>query len=126
MSDIPGITTLEDKKTQVWTTTHGDTVTIWQSARLGEVMNWRWRVRAKNGEIVGSGEGHTRRRKAREAALRHHPVAATIPEGVDREDYAHYLAWVEAGRPRGDEDKPVAVEADKLCFYDNFPCGKQR
>lgn len=59
--------------TQTWVTEHGDTVTVWQSAPLGTPMVWRWNVKAANGEIVGQGEGHPRRRSAREAAMRHHP-----------------------------------------------------
>jgi hypothetical protein len=55
-----------------WTTTHGDVVTIY-SRGIGPLRRWRWRVRAANGEIVGSGEAHPQIESAVEAARRHHP-----------------------------------------------------
>ena len=66
------------EKTQTWTTTHGDTVTVWLASRPGELMDWRWHVQdSGNHEVVGHGEGHTRRSAAREAAMRHHPPVAS-------------------------------------------------
>ena len=68
-----------------WTTAHGDTVEVWQAAGLGESLDWRWHVQSRNGEVVGHGEGHTRRRAAREAAQRHHPpVGEPSAELVDK------------------------------------------
>jgi hypothetical protein len=64
---------------QTWTTAHGDTVTVWQAAPPGRLLNWRWHVHAANGEIVGQGQGHTRRRNARAAAMRHHPPVGGPP-----------------------------------------------
>lgn len=55
-----------------WTTRYGDVVTVWQAAEIGRPVDWRWHVQARNGEIVGQGEGHSRRRIARMAAMRHH------------------------------------------------------
>lgn len=97
---VPGIT-LEEDNSLTWETTHGDTVTVWQSAPLGMLLNWHWNVKAKNDEIVGGGEGHPRRRVARDAALRHHPVAVAV-------------------------SKVGEIVPAKLCFYDNYPCGKTR
>lgn len=74
----PGmITTHRPGGKQTWTTNHGDTVTVWNAAGLGKLMDWHWRVQARNGEIVGGGEGHPRRSSAREAAMRHHPPVAS-------------------------------------------------
>jgi hypothetical protein len=80
MADL--ITTHPDKS-QTWTTEHGDTVRVYLASGLGELLDWRWRVRAKNGETVGQGEGHPRRRSARYAAMRHHPPAGS-PEEIDQ------------------------------------------
>lgn len=53
-----------------WLTGHEDTVEVWYAPTLGE---YRWRVRARNGEIVGQGEGHPDVDDAVAAAERHHP-----------------------------------------------------
>lgn len=60
-----------------WTTSHGDEVEVWRAGRVraDDTDVWRWRVRAANGEIVGSGEGHPRVEDAIAAAERHHPRA---------------------------------------------------
>jgi uncharacterized protein YegP (UPF0339 family) len=52
-----------------WLTTGGDRVHIYRD----DAGEWRWQVRAGNGEIVGSGEGHPSRGDAVAAAERHHP-----------------------------------------------------
>lgn len=52
-----------------WTTTGGDRVHVYQD----EAGEWRWQVRAPNGEIVGTGESHPDRSDAVTAASRHHP-----------------------------------------------------
>lgn len=51
-----------------WQTTGGDTVTVYSTS-----SGFRWRVRAKNGEIVGTGEAHPHPKSAVAAAERHHP-----------------------------------------------------
>lgn len=57
-----------------WTTHHGDEVEVWRAGRLKHDEDvWRWRVRAGNGEIVGSGEAHPDIDDAIAAAERHHP-----------------------------------------------------
>ena len=63
-----------------WTTTHGDTVEVWRSLQIHadglDVRNvevWYWHVIARNGRIVGQGEGHSRKHAAVKAAERHHP-----------------------------------------------------
>jgi hypothetical protein len=57
-----------------WVTGHGDKVEVWHAPTLDE---YRWRVRAANGEIVGSGEGHPELSDAVAAAERHHPPVAS-------------------------------------------------
>ena len=52
-----------------WQTTGNDRVHVYEDT-AGE---WRWQVRAANGEIVEQGEGYVRRSDAVTAALRHHP-----------------------------------------------------
>jgi len=52
-----------------WWTTGGDRVEVWQDIE----GQYRWTVRAANGEVVGSGEAHPRRENAVRAAERHHP-----------------------------------------------------
>jgi uncharacterized protein YegP (UPF0339 family) len=52
-----------------WMTSNGDQVHVFQD-RHGD---WRWHVRAGNGEIVGQGESHPERSSAVAAAERHHP-----------------------------------------------------
>lgn len=56
-----------------WRTALGDLVEVWQAGELGRPVDWRWHVQARNGEILEQGEGHTRRRNARVAAMRYHP-----------------------------------------------------
>lgn len=51
-----------------WLTPLGDQVTVYRG--LDEL--WRWRVQARNGENVGSGEGHPDVRNALEGAMRYH------------------------------------------------------
>lgn len=57
-----------------WVTNHGDKVEVYnaQTQREGP-DDFRWHVQSKNGEVVGQGEGHTRKEAAVEAAQRHHP-----------------------------------------------------
>ena len=57
-----------------WETDHGDMVTVWYDPDGDE---YRWRVRAANGEVVGHGEGHPRQEDAVTAASRHHPPVAS-------------------------------------------------
>lgn len=57
-------------------TTGGDRVHVYKDVS-GE---WRWQVRAANGEIVGSGEGHPNRVDAVSAAWRHHPEVQVASE----------------------------------------------
>ena len=38
-----------------------------EESNEGEEGQWRWRVKAGNGEIVATGEGHTRKEDARRA-----------------------------------------------------------
>ena len=64
-----------------WRTPLGDTVEVWQAAPLGHPLDWRWHVQAPNGEIVGQGEGHPRRRSARVAAMRYHWPAPPVVRG---------------------------------------------
>ena len=67
-----------------WTTTHGDTVEVYKSEATdprGDHLvdadappQFRYRVRARNQQIVEQGsEGYTRRHRAVKAAERHHP-----------------------------------------------------
>jgi hypothetical protein len=65
-----------------WRTDNGDTVEIYRAEGTCDnpgcdlahyVGDYRWRVRAGNGEVVGQGEGHPRRSSAVAAAERHHP-----------------------------------------------------
>ena len=66
-----------------WTTRLGDTVEVYESgwerkvtgqAFVDEPLQWRYRVRARNQQIVEQGsEGYTRRHRAVKAAERHHP-----------------------------------------------------
>lgn len=58
----------EDEIVEMWPTVHGDTVEVYSTG-----TEFRWRVQAANGEIVGQGEGHTRLSSAVDAAERHHP-----------------------------------------------------
>lgn len=51
-----------------WLTAIGDRVLVY----LGEDGEWHWRVRARNGENVGSGEGHPGQGDALTAAMRYH------------------------------------------------------
>lgn len=37
---------------------------------------YRWRARARNGEVIGQGQGYTRRSDAKRGAQRNHPTAA--------------------------------------------------
>lgn len=60
---------------QRWRTPLGDLVEVWQAAPLGRPNDWRWNVKGRNGEIMDHGEGHTRWRNARRAAMRYHPPA---------------------------------------------------
>jgi uncharacterized protein YegP (UPF0339 family) len=54
-----------------WRTTGGDAVEVYAATAHRE---YRYRVRAANGEIVEQGsEGYTRKAAAVEAAGRHHP-----------------------------------------------------
>ena len=57
---------------RTWPTGHGDTVEVYEVDH-GVQMEYRWRVRAGNGEIVGQGEAHPRLANAVSAAERHHP-----------------------------------------------------
>lgn len=59
-----------------WPTEHGDTVEVYET----EDREFRWRVQARNGEIVGSGESHTSPWTAIEAATRHHPPMPVTSE----------------------------------------------
>lgn len=57
-----------------WPTSHGDTVEVVSSFRGYEATQFRWRVRAANGEIVAQGsESYVRKASAVESAERHHP-----------------------------------------------------
>ena len=65
-----------------WTTSHGDTVEVYQSddpcrssgCLATDHASWRYRVRARNQKIVEQGsEGYTRKTAAIQAAKRHHP-----------------------------------------------------
>jgi len=86
-------------RSQTWTTTHGDTVTVYPTIRLGDirdmgkVFGWRWRVQATNGEILESGEQHPRRRNARVAAVRHHPPLGAVTD-TDAAAVTRFLAWL--------------------------------
>lgn len=60
---------------QRWRTPLGALVEVWQAAPLGRPNDWRWNVKGRNGEIMDHGEGHTRWRNARRAAMRYHPPA---------------------------------------------------
>jgi len=94
---------------QRWTTAHGDRVTVWQAGALGRLIDWRWHVQARNGEIVGQGEGHPRRRSARIAAMRHHPPVgqpAEVPAALV-ERLAGLLDRETAGPP-GDDVRKIA------------------
>lgn len=51
-----------------WLTPIGDRVRIYED----DAGDWRWRVRARNGENVGSGEGHPRVEDALAGAMRYH------------------------------------------------------
>lgn len=62
-----------------WQTNHGDKVVVWRSLQVHavgldvtDVEVWYWHVVARNGRVLEQGEGHTRRREAVTAALRHH------------------------------------------------------
>jgi hypothetical protein len=72
-----------------WMTNHGDVVTVWYAEnQQGHPRDWRWHVQARNGEVVGQGEGHTRKEAAVEAAKRHHPYVLDpeqMPEGLQIE-----------------------------------------
>lgn len=57
-----------------WTTRHDDRVTVYSGAD----GQFRWRVRARNGEIVGSGEAHPALTDAWDAARRHHPPSTEL------------------------------------------------
>ena len=66
-----------------WRTTSGDKVEVYRGSvgcsnprcdLAHYAGDYRWRVRAGNGEIVGQGEGHPRKANAVEAAKRHHPA----------------------------------------------------
>lgn len=68
-----------------WFTTHGDRVSVYESHHwvrmemhsMGHeerVITWRYRIQARNGQIVEAGsEGYTRKSAAIKAARRHHP-----------------------------------------------------
>lgn len=72
---------------QTWTTRHGDTVEVF---RAGD--GFRYRVQARNGEIVEQGsEGYARVEDAAEAASRHHPVINDLSPDDDGEDLAEQL-----------------------------------
>jgi hypothetical protein len=65
---------------ETWTTNHGDSVEVYSTvveSNVGAHLEWRYRVRAANGEIVESGESYTRRSAVYEAAERHHPRVET-------------------------------------------------
>lgn len=69
-----------DHIVDAWAATGGDTVEVYVIPRDClrydcdvRHREYRWRVKAANSEVVGSGEGHTRKQAAVEAALRHHP-----------------------------------------------------
>lgn len=95
---VSPIITLSDRS-QTWMTTHGDTVTVYPTIRLGDIRDmgkpfgWRWRVRAANGETLESGEEHTRRRDARTAATRHHPPLGA-PTDTDAAAVTRFLSWL--------------------------------
>lgn len=88
---------------EVWSTTHGDTVEVYLAGD-----GWRWRVRARNGEVVGSGEAHPAREDAVTAAGRHHPpvqatdwlAVASDRDGfvLDDETLKAWAAAVDAGK----------------------------
>lgn len=54
-----------------WHTANGDSVRVFEGAD----GQWRWHVRAGNGEVVGQGEAHPDVHDAVTAAERHHPPA---------------------------------------------------
>lgn len=64
---------MDDDSRMTWETPLGDRVEIYPDA-AGE---WRWRVRARNGEPVGGGEGHPDRGDAVTAAMRYHGPGET-------------------------------------------------
>lgn len=55
-----------------WVTLHGDVVEVFTTG-----SEYRWHVQARNGEIVGQGEGHPQLSDAVSAAERHHPPVAS-------------------------------------------------
>lgn len=67
-----------------WTTTHGDVVEVYErwwneldavASTSKRVSAFRYRVTARNGEIVEQGsEAYTRAADAADAAERHHPI----------------------------------------------------
>lgn len=63
-----------------WRTNHGDTVEVYATAAAclrpectTAHREYRYRIRAANGEIVEHGEAYSRKADAIEAAGRHHP-----------------------------------------------------
>lgn len=59
---------------RAWKTEHGDVVSVYRNQDGSE---YRWHVRAANGEIVGQGESHSELSVAVTAAKRHHPPVAS-------------------------------------------------
>ena len=65
-----------------------------------EAGEWRWRAKAKNGEIVATGEAHTRARDAKRAAVEVFPgikITKIKKEVTDGEESGE--AEVQAVRP---------------------------
>lgn len=96
-----------------WVTDHGDMVTVWRGAAplaQPDQAPWHWHVQARNGEIVGQGEGHTRKEAAIAAAKRHHPYvldADQMPENLQVEDGRFTRAEQIVQRVLRASDQPV-------------------
>lgn len=85
---------MSDRTRMTWETPLRDLVEIYPDTG----GQWRWRVRARNGEIVGGGEGHPDQRDAIAAAQRYHGPGEI--RDVEAELPTVWFAWSD-GPPLG-------------------------